>query len=299
MLAVANIGDTSQELNARATSFLIGKHYSALVTSRLDETTYLVKVEQSFYRMNLGTSASVGQNLVLQYLQDSPTPTFSLLQNSLIGPENGSSVIADVSAAAHLIDDSLQQAQAAGVSSKYEARTVVSHSPVIPEVLAHDLKKALDQSGLFYESHLRDYLAGHRSLSDIKLERQNQQNIASNALLPQQLAILENQRLSWSGEIWPSQEMSWDVYLPDGGKEKQAEQARAEENHAPISTDLTLHLPNLGKVTAKISLTNGRMRIGLVAEESQARSVLQAQSGNLAGAIVRNGQVLESLTVGI
>jgi len=203
---------------------------------------------------------------------------------------------ASFSPAAHLIDSTLQQAKAAGISTKFEAKTVITHSPKAPEAIAQDLKIAISNSGLFYESHLSDYVEGNRTLADVKQQPQNQPNSMMNTLLPQQLAILENQRLSWHGQVWPNQKMDWDIYLPERESANSGSHQSTDEQK-PIASDLTLYLPNLGKVTAKLSLIDGRMRISMFAEELQTLTTLKAQSKSLTDAIQKNGQILEGLHI--
>lgn len=296
VVSVAHIGDPLQALNARAASFLRDKEYPALVTARLDETTFLVKVEQSFYKMNLGHHASVGQGLMLQYLHADPIPTFALVSQSGHSSKAGG-ISAQVSVLAQQIDDAIRQAGVAGTQARYEAAQVVSLSPAIVQVMAGDLKKALERTGLFYESHLQEYHAGRRPLSEIRMEPQNQQQYASvsNALLPQQLAILEHQRISWHGEIWPGQEMDWDIRL-DNYRESGGRSSEPSEQSA-ISTDLTLHLPRLGTVKAGIRLQDGHLSITLNADEASTRTMMKTESPSLSGAVTRHGQWLDALMV--
>lgn len=296
VVSVARIGDPLQALNARAASFSVGKAYPARVTARLDETTFLVKVEQSFYKMNLGSQAGVGQNLLLQYLHALPVPTFALLSKATDALAAGDAAT-HVSTLAHQINDAIRQSEASGAKARYEAAQVVSVSPAIAQVLAGDLKKALERTGLFYESHLQEYHAGRRALSEIRLEPQNQQQYASvsNALLPQQLAILEHQRISWHGEIWPGQEMDWDIRL-DNHRESGGRSGEPSEQSA-ISTDLTLHLPRLGTVKAGIRLQDGHLSITLNADEASTRTMMKTESPSLSGAVTRHGQWLDALMV--
>jgi len=202
----------------------------------------------------------------------------------------------DVSATAKLINQIVKQAEAQGISHQYIATHVVTKQPKLTHIVSDQLKTAISQSGLFYESHLREFAEGQRPLASIKQEPQNRLPQSAQSLLPQQLHILENQRLSWHGEIWPNQLMDWDI----GFKEKQDQQATTVANDdepAAVVSDLTLHLPMLGKVTAKISLDNGRMRIGLLAEAQEALQLLKDKSPALTQAIESHGQTLEGLTL--
>lgn len=204
---------------------------------------------------------------------------------------------ADVSTAAKLINQSLKQAEANGLSEKYIAPTVLTQTPKLPHAVSQQLKAAISNSGLFYESHLRGFIDGQRQLASIKLEPQNLQQHIAQTLLPQQLHILEHHRLSWHGEVWPNQKMDWNLVVKQEQDNKEANAQQVEDSAPHFASDLTLHLPNLGKVTAKISLQNGRMRIGLLAEQKEALQLLKDRSPSLVHAIEGNGQQLEGLTL--
>ncbi len=223
--------------------------------------------------------------------------TAKLAQITLKAPTGNTVSTASVSDAAKLIDQALKQAEATGVSGKFVAQEVISHRPNNPEVVAQQLRAAISNSGLFYESHLKAFVEGHRHLNAIKQEPQNQLQQNLQAILPQQLHILEHQRLSWHGEVWPNQPMEWNVYLHNEQEGNQRQQASETELSESISSDLTLHLPHLGKVTAKISIHNGRMQIGISAEEKVAEALMNANKLSLLNAITRHGQALERLTV--
>lgn len=214
---------------------------------------------------------------------------------NLTQPAKQTTSTADVSTAAKFINQALKQAEANGLTGKYIAQTVITQTPKLTHLVSQQMKAAISNSGLFYESHLREFIDGQRLLGSIKLEPQNLQHQMAQTLLPQQLHILEHQRLTWHGEVWPNQKMDWDIYVKQENKE--GNQQPASESNIPIASDLTLHLPNLGKVTAKISIQNGQMHIGLSAEQKAALQLLKEKSPSLVDAIERNGQQLEGLTL--
>jgi len=202
-----------------------------------------------------------------------------------------------VSHTAKLIDQSLKQAEAKGVAEKFIAQTVITHNPKSPEMMAQQLKAAISNTGLFYESHLKAFVEGRLDLSAIKQAPQNQLQQVAQSLLPQQLHILEQQRFSWHGEVWPNQNMDWSVSLPNHREKNQQNTQFESAPEDTVESDLTLHLTHLGKVTAKISLHHGRMQVGILAEEKASIALLSKKSPALAAAIERHGQRLERLTV--
>jgi hypothetical protein len=307
VLAVENIGSVAQEIGDRATQFVKGQTYFAHILAKVGDTTYSVRVESagvhaadenaqvknSILNMNLGSSAKTGETLLLKFINNGPVPTFSLLSS----PTNIAGSATDISSAASLIGQYLKQAESDGVPTRIQATAVVTHMPNNAQVMAQDLKHAISTSGLFYESHLSDFIQGNQALAAIKQEPQNQTGSPLAGLMSQQLAVLENQRLSWHGEVWPGQKMDWDVYLEQLNQDASEQSARElpVEEDTPISSELTLHLPHLGKVSAKISLTDGRMRIHILADQEQTLDALNNQRQTLAEAIVKNGQQLDSL----
>jgi hypothetical protein len=273
------------------------------VLSKVGGTAYNVKVENGSLKgtvlnMDLGSAAKAGQTLVLRYLHDSPVPTFLLASTDT----NTSGTTTQISMAANLIGNYLTQAEKNGVSTRFEATAVVTQTPMNPKLLAHDLKGALSNSGLFYESHLSDLLQSSQALAAIKLEPQNQINSPVASLMMQQLNILEHQRIAWQGEVWPGQKMDWDVNLQErdsDAKDDQPPRDSQEGQARPISSELTLHLPQLGKVSARISLVDGRMRVNILAEQQQTLDILKSQKVSLAQAIGKTGQQLDDLTVAL
>lgn len=290
-LPVDTIGSTLQELNARATQFVKGQEYSAQVLSRIDNKTYLVKVDNAVLKMELGTAAQMGQTLSLRFMHETPVPTF-FLSSALTKPTENA---AELSAAAKLIGQHLKQAAHDGVSTRYQAAAIVTQSPTNPHIFAQDLKQSISNSGLFYESHLGEMVKGQRTLAAILQEPQNQNNTQINTLMVQQLSMLESHRLSWHGEVWAGQNMDWDVYLPEHSNADEAVES-ADENRSIVS-EITLHLPNLGKVTAKLNLADGRIRLNILAEQAPTLATLKSQSESLTHAFVNSGLQLDVLTM--
>ncbi|MGB7815723.1 MAG: flagellar hook-length control protein FliK [Methylotenera sp.] len=310
VLAVDSIGSITQELGDRATQLVKGQEYYAHVLSKVGNTAYTVKVEgkgvlkdiilkmdlgkMDLGKMDSGSAVQTGQTLLLRYIHENPTPTFLLLS----APTNDAESTADLSPAAQLIGHILKKADSEGVTSRFEATAIVTHAPNNAQAVAHDLKHAVSTSGLFYESHLSELVQGNQALAAVRQEPQNQANSTLAGLMSQQLAILENQRMSWHGEIWPGQKMDWDVYLQqkEADNSQHAYQQQSAEDR-PIASEMTLHLPRLGKVTARLSIIDGRMRVGISAEQTQTIDALESQKLSLAKAIEKNGQQLDRLTI--
>ncbi|HWU34313.1 MAG TPA: flagellar hook-length control protein FliK [Methylovorus sp.] len=346
-LPTVRVADTVQDVDFRFNQFIKGQDYLAQVMSRADPRHFNVDVGGTLLKMDLGAQAKVGQNLTLRFLDETPTPTFQLISGLTTEAEPEIAL----SSAARLIDSKLQEAQKQGVPTRFEATGVVTQSPQAPQQMAQDLKQALTLTGLFYESHLKSFAEGARPLAAILQEPQNQPNSnAGTMLLPQQLAVLENSRVNWRGEVWPGQQMQWSIevqqqpqssaqaatpaaaqaqamnlstvlqqsMLPNSSLpppllyqpptvpvEQRANQNDTATDHAAasldyepeVSSELSLDLPQLGRVTARLRVVNGHMSIQLQAQQIDTLQTMRARRHQLFEALEQSGQTVDALVV--
>lgn len=313
VLPVGAINTPSQELAAQAKHLTPGETYDARVMQRVSDTTFLVQINSKqtqvnpnqaqanltqaqplLLKMDIGQQAKLGQTLSLQYLQAQPELTFLLKQPTTVG-YTGTAV--NLSQAGSLLGQYLGQAEAQQLSTRYEAINVITHFPNKPQLVAQDLKQALSQTGLFYESHLQALSQGQYALSQLRQEPQNQAGFNPAHITFQQLAVLEHQRFSWHGEVWPGQTMTWDVYQQRLPSDSNA-QAQSESPEATwTATELKIDFPHLGEVKAKLSLVNGHLRIHLESGRTDTFALLQQQKTKLAQTMQENHQSIDALTV--
>nr|WP_294841629.1 flagellar hook-length control protein FliK [uncultured Methylotenera sp.] len=295
VLAVDNIGATLQELSARATQFVIGREYAAQVLSKVDDRAYLVKIDDAVLKMELGNTAQAGQSINLRYIKDGPAPTFFFMPPASVPTEGAP----EISQGARLIGQYLQEAEKQGVSSKYEATAIVTHTPKEPQMVAHGLKQAISNSGLFYESHLSEMLQGGRSVAAMMQEPQNQQQSLTQiaTLTSQQLAILEQNRINWHGEVWPGQMMDWEVYAEPRDEDRGERAEVREGDERPVISEVKLDFPNLGLVAAKLTIVNGYVSINLRAEQDATIDELRSKGRALTQAINGTGLKLDGLII--
>lgn len=173
-----------------------------------------------------------------------------------------------------------------------QAQAVVSHSPQKPQVLAQDLKHAMDHSGLFYESHLKEATVGSRPWHQLLQEPQNKPNFAPPEMVAQQLQVLEQQRVIWHGEVWPGQTMQWQVNERDTSP--QSAQDPVLNN---LQSDLTLHLPRLGDVSVNIAMVNGRFSVRVRPADAHALKAMQSSRSQLAMSLQSAGLKLDALQI--
>lgn len=298
VLPVGAINSPTHQLEAQAKAFTRGETYTARVLQQVSGQNFLVEVKNDtaqsvVLKMELGQQAKVGQQLPLQFLHEQPVMTFMLKQAS--AGFTGTSV--SLSHTGSLLGQYLGQAEAQHLSPRYEAVNAITHFPFKPQVFAQDLKQAITQSGVFYESHLQAASQGQYSLQQLRQEPQNQPGFNPATLMFQQLAVLEHQRFSWHGEVWPGQQMHWDVYEQRLPTEAEHTSSSTEDERL-IASELSIDFPHLGAVKAKISMVHGHMRIHLESETASTFQLLQQQKAKLAEAMHKHGQVLDGLTVG-
>ncbi|MDP8568129.1 flagellar hook-length control protein FliK [Methylophilus aquaticus] len=177
-------------------------------------------------------------------------------------------------------------------SAALQAKAVVTHTPQKPQVLAQDLKHALDSSGLFYESHLKEATLGSRSWHQLLQEPQNKPQFMPPEMVAQQLQVLEQQRVVWHGEVWPGQDMHWEVAERD---------ASPHPSEAPalntMQSDLKLQLPQMGEVAVRIVMVNGRFNVQIKAEASDSVRQMQSARKRLAGSMQAAGLPLDTLQI--
>lgn len=168
--------DARQEVFRRLNQIAIGRELQATVDSLFDDGTFLVKVADTAARMALPVGTKVGDTLTMVFIARDPRPTFLLTQQ-------GGSAPASLSTTARLIDHLLQAAQQDGAPNAVKSSIPLLLSPASldPKQMAGALQNALSASGLFYESHLHDWISGNRSAAELSREPQAQLNAGVRA----------------------------------------------------------------------------------------------------------------------
>jgi hypothetical protein len=167
--------------------------------------------------------------------------------------------------------------------------------------IAAALRQGMEKSGLFYESHVAEWAQGTRSQAELAAEPQARgmappSDPATAQLINLQLNAHEQARVAWQGQLWPGQEMHWEIERdapdtrhggPDGG---------SEDGAGTWQSSLTLRFGKLGEVAARVVLSGGQLHIRLDAPES-VRGLLEAGSGRLHEALDAAGTPLNTLAI--
>jgi len=291
-----SIGNPAQDTNLRLDQLILGKSLQGQILSISNDGHAQVSITAghesgSQVKVNIPSGYKVGDQIALSLLSnDANQPKFSV---SLLSPQSEN---LQLSIGALILNQVLQ--------SSSETSTVQSTTPLLaspvnidPAQLAVQLKQTLTLSGVFYESHLKQWNDGTRTIADIRLEPQNQSLDSQTAttLLPAQLGVIENKNLMWFGPIWPDQQMAWDV-TQDQGRNPSTEEEIKDEKNNPWSTSIRLTMPNLGTLVANVRLNGNHAELMLQSDKPEVVVQLLKQKDTLDSALASAGIVLDNFT---
>ncbi|MFZ2267909.1 MAG: flagellar hook-length control protein FliK [Azonexus sp.] len=112
-------------------------------------------------------------------------------------------------------------------------------------------------------------------------------------IVQQQLDALATQTFAWQGQVWPGQQMFWEI-----DEQQDGAQGRSDENPGQWQTRLKLNLPRMGGIEATLSLQPGNeVRISIATHSDGSESLLTAAGEQLRQQFESAGLNLSSLTV--
>lgn len=273
-----------------------GQQLQGSVQSKVSEGLFNVQVAGQTLQMRLPGNIRSGDVLELEVIATRPRITFSMVAstNPLSTPEQ-------IGATARILSNLAELPIERLIVQQPGNKAVWQVGQQVPDTrqLAGVLRDALGKSGLFYESHQAQWIRGERSINQLLEEPQNllmEKNLplsyddqrsasatqaqsntpttprpAGDASLPiakellllvqQQLHTLEHHHLAWMGQVWPGQEMQWEI---QGQPEHQAQQ----QDERQWSTEMELALPKLGDVHARLVFAESGLRLTLQAADS-------------------------------
>lgn len=304
LLPLVPLSDAREEAAHRFAQLALGQPVTGKVLSRFDDGSFLVRIADAAARMSLPAGTQIGDSLALTLASRQPRLTF------LLGADAGSTPTT-LSTAGRLIDSVLHSAQQnaapSALTGKAPILEVSAPGAPIPATapIAAALRDTLTSSGLFYESHLREWVAGTRTLAELAREPQaqlansGQPSAAGRAdapgneltqLINQQLNTLEQHRVVWRGEAWPGQPMEWEVA---------EESSEGEACGLPQTwrSEVRFELPTLGTVTATLRLTSERLQVRIGTDNAAATASLRTKGHEFSQALEAAGIPLSALMV--
>jgi flagellar hook-length control protein FliK len=292
----------------------LGQKVQGTVQTQVAPNVFNVRVATQLLQMQLPAFIRSGDTITLQVVSQQPRLTFTLAASS-----NPVSTPESLSSTSRLLSSLSQQPLERSYVRPIQSSPLWAGEKALPDTtqLAGKLHEALSQSGLFYESHQAQWIAGSRPTTQLLLEPQNQlpnnqlpQNPSSKnmdsamslnptvseprlaapsipehlqTLVQQQMSALETHQVLWQGQVWQGQEMRWEVR-----EESPHRNAQGVEEGQWI-TQINLDLPNLGGVSARLSFNGNALNLSLDVSDAQAREKLGNASPQLMAALSERG----------
>ena len=229
---------------------------------------------------------------------------------SQLAPE---STKTSLSSAGKLVDALLHASEESDLPSAIKPGSPLVANPNNTPQLAGALRDSVALSGAFYESHVAEWADGKRPMTELlkepqaQLGQQTQSGVSSllnttdpantqlGQLINLQLNALEQQRVVWHGEVWPGQQMEWEINRdsPD-----QQQQNTLEDEHAPSwHSVVRFNFEHLGSVSASIRLIGQQIHMQVRTDNDVTVAALRANGSMLADSMEAAGSSLDSLIV--
>ncbi|MDP1933320.1 MAG: flagellar hook-length control protein FliK, partial [Nitrosomonas sp.] len=268
-----------------------------------------VLVAGKLLQMHLPDNFQPGNKLELVFISQEPKLKFLILNEAPFDTgKNNTSISTTGRFLGALMQDTLKQTPASITpTNTVTTLSLTSPTPILagPSINSTELpgllQKAIVQSGLFYESHQAQWVNGENTLENLQQEPQGKlvllaadlpaAKVAASALLgpemsvhtqtiplvQQQLTTLETGHLFWRGEIWQGQPMEWDINEHSQEKEKENESDQVPQ----WRTQLRLSMPQLGDITATITLNAQGINIKINTSQQDTARLLKSNQSPL------------------
>lgn len=311
-----------------------GQRLTAMVLASLPNGRFQVQVGDMALDMNLPHNTQPGDQVELTFVSNQPRLTFALTRDLPAAAGNNfppdakpqvtlSDSVRYLGALLQKISDQAET-QAALIN---KTAPLLSAAPSDIKEFAASLRNTLSQSGLFYESHQAQWVAGERRLTDLLREPQGkllplnpvagaeiaQKNapvsmqseglLAQAAsrmpvhaeavtLVQQQLQTLDSRQLVWQGQVWQGQPMEWRV------EERGArEGGQGSEEMPHWQTSLRLQLPRLGDVQATLAFGPQGLRVDLKAADAGTAEAMRGAQNKLRSSMEASGLNVLAMSV--
>jgi hypothetical protein len=310
----AQIGDLRTVDQARFNTMTVGREFQAIVLAMTREGKSLVQFppsaqnpEVSHIQMQLPPGVNVGDKIDLKLLSPPPEMSFQFGNQAISVPNES----VDLSETAKLLGTLLQsndpnQGDASTIKgSQALLQTTPKDSKQMANELPTHLQQAVQLSGAFYESHLKEWANGQRTIEQVRQEPQNHMPPTKNSesghisdlpqtqLIPAQLNAQENRQFLWRGELLPGQKFEWQV------KEDQSKKSSPESTPTEKSwiTSVKFNLPKLGQVSATISLVGNTAGFRIATQNPESVSILNSAQPILNNSLEASGTTLSQFLV--
>lgn len=288
-----------------------GQRVQATIQEQVSPGLFKVQIAGQSMQMQLPGQLKAGNVLELKVMSATPRLTFSLFASS-----NPIATQEQISSTSRLLSNLAELPLGRTLIESTSGRAVWQTAGSAPDSnqLATALKDALGNSGLFYESHQAQWVRGERSTAQLLVEPQNQldkqadkltapidgQSVKAATELPiakelvplvqQQLHTLETHQLVWTGQIWPGQQMQWEI-------QGQPEYQSTQPDERQWSTEMELDLPKLGDVHARLIYSRGSIKLTIQGADAATVALFNQRLPALSMTLSDSGVPLASAVV--
>ena len=329
---------TTPEITDKLSGLVAGQTVRAEIQALLPNGAYRALIDQRNVTLALPFSAQAGDSLELQVTESDGKIALAVVSRlpGGAGKPAGEGVSATLSRTGQLIGTLFSGAGAAKEGATALAlnggQPLAGAAPATAREILPQLRQAIAESGMFYESHQAEWVEGRFPKNALLREPQGKLSSpaafappslvqaspenppadatvvprlaadagSGQAVAPQvqpvvqhQLEALATQNFVWQGQVWPGQEMRWEIEEEGGNRGEEA-----EEPAASWRTRLRLALPNLGGIDARIRLHGDEVIVTLAAGKAEARALLRSESDSLRGQLREAGLSLASIGIG-
>ena len=328
-----------REVPADLPELQLGQAFAARIVEALPDNLYKALVAGKLLTLQLPEGAKPGDALELVVVDRTARSVVAQRVDNQAAQAPGAteSLVPEmfISRAGQLIGRLLPQAgEAPRPAALNGGQPLLDQPPQRGVDLAPTLAKAVSQSGLFYESHQAQWVAGQRPLESLHAEPhaqlaaavatspnetvrsitgdntvapqpgQTRETTPNNPaptipdplrpLVQQQLDAIATQRLAWHGEVWPGQTMEFEVERQAVADRDAATPTDQAENW---NTTLRLTMPRLGQLDATLQLAGNQLRLRLRTDSDAAAIDLRANIAALTEGIATTGLGLQAVDI--
>jgi hypothetical protein len=321
-----------REVSGDLPELQLGQAFAARIVESLPDNLYKALVTGRLLTLQLPEGAKPGDSLELVVVDRTARSVVAQRVNNApaqLPPESRPVPEMLLSPAGRMIGQLLPaEGQAPRPVVLNSGQPLLAEPPRQGRELVPVLARAITESGLFYEAHQAQWVAGQRTLESLRAEPQARvstaidSTAASSATAPrvqsgteapattstgstvaipdvlrpvveQQLDAIATQRLAWHGEVWPGQIMDLELEREPVGDRDSSGDDVAER----WSTTLRLTLPRLGQLDARLQLVGDELRLRVLTDSSESAADLRAGSGELAAQLGSAGLNLRAMEV--
>jgi hypothetical protein len=266
-----------------------GQQVKAEIIANLPNNLYLARVAGEMFKLEIPLNVQPGETLEMTFVSADPRITFQIVRQ-----EGGESV--SLSSMGKWLSSVARDVPSVPI----DGGTLLESPTQGAALLGERLKAAVTQSGLFYEAHLARWASGGMPLAELLKEPQGrlsrvarrdappdgeapaaEDGFADGRTLPlvkEQLLLLNSWVLSWHGEAWHGQGMELSVTARE-----------AEGEGAEIEATLSLALPRVGGVEAKLRFNPEGFFLEFVCDRPGSAALLKGAGGELRSALAASG----------